>query len=1318
LPKTLSATQLAIAQAYLERFGAEIMQVAMSTSHPRQHAARQVVFVRACDFLYGQGFRRLVDLCGSKRTANQLEFLNKRVPLLDQMLLRATATMRTPGDIARPGTNLGLTAINEVHASHLYSSYAGALAGPLKDPSTVAALLKMPELGQFEAKDNSPEELGRVRLFEDWTQKAHIVMLNDVYHDPEGESRAFTPATVIRLLFAQGSSDLFEWGQLPAAANDSPGPIVLGERMLLWIGHTFPESSVCDAVDEEGVWVVTSPPGAPRMVRFRPDEFTDAYPDHPACSWICDSNTASLRADEIWFPVTAPGGAAVYGGAFSASTVIPLAWTALAVVGGSRAYLFRIMEVVNPAPSHHPVASVVARTSEVPDLRSPVSAALYDRFCNTSRMFPSPLNELMMSMWPYFFATRLVYIDVRVAAMAQDYMVGRGVSVYSYRMLVAHVRDLAFKSHTYRLLRESFPEQINALISDTANFVLTSGAVQRARDMAAINGTVGPSLAAWNVQLGALGASSGSASWGPWFKVGAAVVAAVGLYYGAKRWMRSARAPGQLSWASGFAEVAKVGWTWAKDKLAPGAAWADWTGPDKPQARLTDFGAAAGLLYAAFGEEVIRWICTKCSVPNWATAAAFTVLDTVSDISSLMSLGQNYVWRVSAIYAVRRWCAHYALGVLNANAGIVPATLVHWLHNVAVVYGTLAYGSPKGSARVHAWLETIRAITVANVAATKAPQEHLLKIKASYEQYEAKQAAALAAAKAQISATGAASWLHWYHSDGMNQLLPMAPSDIPSVAVFAGPVMVQRFVRPPEVPERPLCPDLVVHGDLGAWEAALEDHPPRGVYALRPTSGMGHYPAATAANLAGAIRYRILAAPPTPPKVQAVAWKGLSYRLAPYEGVLFPLDAEVAYDDPGLTEEYLAHVEASKRARAKRAVEEIALNMLDKFSKELNSIEIRGKHNEQLEKLMPRTIATIAPTAAVFTGAPIMKIQQRFKANWGPDKGPVAASKWGPVWLVYLGAATGAEISQRADFAIQHQGVHIFVAGDDSLVVVTGPGGVVIEGDASQFDQSQSTGPLRYQHRVMRRMGAGDALISALWRLANARYVAKSKAGKIVIDRSARPMRDTGGGDTSLGNSIIMGVSWLDVILRVTELTEAALVAAFAVLGFKMKLRLHEELLSATFLKGMFWSANEGGVVWGPLPSRVIKFGKSERDPRQLWRAPGRWAEQYEPAARSFLAAQAKGYAAFALCPVLAEFAHACAGPLLEAKKPMDAPMRTEAGETVKTIDRRAAVARIAARYGCSEAEVEQCADMCALGPVLGYLDHPLFVRMGEVDYG
>jgi hypothetical protein len=221
----------------------------------------------------------------------------------------------------------------------------------------------------------------------------------------------------------------------------------------------------------------------------------------------------------------------------------------------------------------------------------------------------------------------------------------------------------------------------------------------------------------------------------------------------------------------------------------------------------------------------------------------------------------------------------------------------------------------------------------------------------------------------------------------------------------------------------------------------------------------------------------------------------------------------------------------------------------------------------------------------------------------------------------------------------------VIVCGDDSLAIIRTPvGEIIYEGDATMFDQSQSAGPLQAAYSLYRKLGVSEEVITLLTILAGNRFVASSQffvEEKISIDKSKRNMRDTGGSDTTLGNSIVMALAWFIVFDKsyiADSLFDLSFIeSTFLYLGFKMKLQVstYDQM---SFLKGMWFYVKpvdfiDYELVWGPLPSRILKMGKSLKHPKDVHKRVS-----IEMACALFLNDVACSFATFLPVPLIRQF--------------------------------------------------------------------------------
>lgn len=262
-----------------------------------------------------------------------------------------------------------------------------------------------------------------------------------------------------------------------------------------------------------------------------------------------------------------------------------------------------------------------------------------------------------------------------------------------------------------------------------------------------------------------------------------------------------------------------------------------------------------------------------------------------------------------------------------------------------------------------------------------------------------------------------------------------------------------------------------------------------------------------------------------------------------------------------------------------------------------------------------------------------------------------------PVSLFYASGATAASLSRWFSQAMEVSGIHITVMGDDNLFILNipwrGPP-IAVESDAKAYDQSQSIGPLRSEYKDLHDLGVPTEVTDLLYKVASGRWIFRWRhRTPTVINCSRRPQRSTGGPDTTLGNSINMGnaclfavhdLSWLDDLYSGDA---TSFDGRFAALGFSMTTAVSLEPCRATFLRGWFKPSNDPAFpyIWVPLPSRILKVGKTKTHPRYLFSGPGVHALPKGPMRDAvccafYLAEQAKQLRSYSLGPLLAAFAN------------------------------------------------------------------------------
>jgi len=318
--------------------------------------------------------------------------------------------------------------------------------------------------------------------------------------------------------------------------------------------------------------------------------------------------------------------------------------------------------------------------------------------------------------------------------------------------------------------------------------------------------------------------------------------------------------------------------------------------------------------------------------------------------------------------------------------------------------------------------------------------------------------------------------------------------------------------------------------------------------------------------------------------------------------------------------------------------------------------------------------------------------------------------------LAYAGAATDADLSKWFVRVMANTGnfAAIIVSGDDSFVVVSWEGQLfTFEGDATMYDQSESFGPLGVAWKACRRLGVDSSTIKLLSELAHNSYTVRSKdptdQATLRINKRNRPIRDTGGADTSLGNSLVMGLSWFYVFRKMAKAQDFSLMNAekrFQFLGLKMKIKKLDPY-QGTFLKGM-WYHTDQGPYWGPLPSRYFKMGKALRDPREVYKV-----KNFEVAARSFLNDVACSYSLFISVPLIRQF-------ITNFKKCSAIDLQISIYQINAATDPKPllisdAYEQLNVRYGISPSEWADAEKLLPSVPFV-FFCHPVFDKLAAVD--
>jgi len=363
-----------------------------------------------------------------------------------------------------------------------------------------------------------------------------------------------------------------------------------------------------------------------------------------------------------------------------------------------------------------------------------------------------------------------------------------------------------------------------------------------------------------------------------------------------------------------------------------------------------------------------------------------------------------------------------------------------------------------------------------------------------------------------------------------------------------------------------------------------------GFYLVLATRRPFYAPARTMTNMLVAISQRLLKPPIMSPEAQRIFW---FRNVDPHNIVHFPF-MSIIYTG-ALANKFVDHFKGSHHSKYVREMAKF------KSTGRLNmSIKMFMKYDEILMNPKPRTIACVDVSLQCRIGPEIMVATDRLHSLYNGEMSYHLAFDNCPIYVFWASSAGVQQLSSFYERAISDpQGHYLMVAGDDAIHINRNK---VQMTDASSYDQSQSFGPLNHEREVLRLLGVSNDVLHLLKDISILPYYVTRNAVSqpSVICREKRPIRDTGGADTTLGNSINMIAMWLGVLQRRD-------LSWFEQCGFVMKIK-EAPIRQARFLKGLWWYIyiNLDGVlsphyIWGPCPTKVFKYGKTLVDPRTIY---------------------------------------------------------------------------------------------------------------------
>jgi hypothetical protein len=375
----------------------------------------------------------------------------------------------------------------------------------------------------------------------------------------------------------------------------------------------------------------------------------------------------------------------------------------------------------------------------------------------------------------------------------------------------------------------------------------------------------------------------------------------------------------------------------------------------------------------------------------------------------------------------------------------------------------------------------------------------------------------------------------------------------------------------------------------------------------------------------------------------------------------------------------------------------------------------------------PRAIVNVHPVMQYRTGPEVYSVTQILKEEWPmePDFFQIRNQRGSNLTM---SISFGCGVTDRSLDTWMHvvteylpcPGAALLISGDDALVALRlDPQQpiVFIESDLSMCDQSTSITPLLFQYDLMMRLGMSKEVAEYLAKMSCGALRVRSHDGldNSVVNLAAYPMRLTGGADTTVGNSIVVAASWVWYVLNTFSDVRVESIAAFMLrLGFKVKVRVQDHTgVGMTFLKGI-WYPTSNGPHWGLMPSRLLKLGKSFKNPQQIYQL-----QSPQEAAAHFLSDQAIGIRNFFLPPLLMAFVHKFAHDAWEVQQKYNPSYDVKAQACFYTHAKftQDCESMLNDRYGCTSADWAEVIILVERSGVYAFLEHPLLLRMAQVDY-
>lgn len=522
-------------------------------------------------------------------------------------------------------------------------------------------------------------------------------------------------------------------------------------------------------------------------------------------------------------------------------------------------------------------------------------------------------------------------------------------------------------------------------------------------------------------------------------------------------------------------------------------------------------------------------------------------------------------------------------------------------------------------------------------------------------------------------------------------------------------------------------------------------------YHILPTNVPGFVPKSCALNTQIAVAHRLLKPPPLTPDLQEQGWLRVRRRWGNELLSFIPQRVDLRAEWADIVDDWVLHFRSTKKRQFYRAIveelkkEELNYNLPKHTPLFVKHDEMLMQQSEGYYVLKPRIIANVDPKYQARMGPYVYRAKERFAECFHISNPALNIVDYNhgaiaPTWFHMStgGGMSDAQLSgwmfnvlNRVYVSPDETGFVILACGDDSLVAYCSPDAKIqfFEGDASMFDQSIGKGPLRWEHRFLFQLGLTNRMADSLFDMHSLPY--HVRPGKhdhdqplLVLSRINRLMRDTGSAQTYLGNTIVMLSSWYFVLREIQRSRKSwekfhsdqsvdLIKTKFLKLGFSMKMSTTDNPLCVTFLKGMWYDVGDE-LCWGPLPSRILKMGKTLRDPRSMY-----CTSDYSTAGELYLSDVASSYSVFLQVPILRAFVKRFKLNHKAHHQEAEIPeYSTQAsGNFSDIVTDEQLFHNLSLRYGIGPDDIRRVERLIERAQPFNFMRDPVFQRLATVDY-